>query len=165
MRMVLCLILCIGLLAISSTAIAEQDCLKKCQSLGDHYYNECLQSVSNGKRPSGLIELNKFEPPEKGYPTQKYCYDYAISETDHCFSNCSDEFSFDGMFKPSYQRNDIVDPKVKAAQEAENAKDVDCVIRSGPMMDFCYDNFPEGDKRETCLEKVLQWQRKCMYEQ
>ena len=135
-----------------------------CQELGDEHYNECLTSISNGEEPEEYTSFlnGEFVAPEKGYPTQAYCYEYAQVHSRWCFDRCPEIISLYGMVKPSYHRGDIIDPKVKAAQEEQDKKDVDCLTKSNPMMDKCYD-LPEGDKQDDCFSKVFDWQRDCMY--
>jgi len=165
--------MCLSLLTIGSNAFARSECAIKCDETGDYYYKSCLEHVANREWPMGLMTWGeKFEPPEKGYPTQKYCFDYAKQMSRKCYTKCPDEidegfWSLGGFYKPYYDRDDVFDPDVKAAKEAaedkEAKKDFDCLNRSEPMLAFCYDNFPEGDNREACLGKVYKWQVDCMY--
>jgi len=168
MKKLMYLGVCLSMLFIGITAFASPatDCRDECQKEGDSYYSSCHESVAEGERPEGLINLGpKFVPPEEGYPRQEYCLRYAQTMTKDCYAECPKILISFGPENTHgyYTRDDVVDPEIEAKKKAEDDKTTDCLVKSGPKMDLCYDNFKEGAKRDACLEKVYDWQAECIY--
>jgi hypothetical protein len=166
MKKLIIVLLCLGMLAWSFTTFAGDDCSTTignktitCQELGDMYFDECLKSISNGEEPEAYVPIfgQRFVPPEKGFDTLEYCYDYAKIHSDSCFEKCPVLL----FSTPRYFRDDIIDPEEKAAQDAKSEKNIDCLAKSDSMLQECLD-LPEGDKKDECMSKVIKWQIDCM---
>jgi hypothetical protein len=165
MKKELYIIICLSVLVFSSTAIASE-CSDKCQELGDSYYEECLESVSRGERPSEYLtwpDQKKFQPPEPGYPTQKYCYDYAKLLTDEsCFNKCPEEMDvFYGPYQPKYHRV-IKSPEQEKRENDQSTCKTKCLANTfGKFQDDCLKTKSEKECNDLILEEYLKCEREC----
>jgi hypothetical protein len=110
MHKIMLLGICFLLLVFSSIAFADE-CSKDCQTLGDAYYDICMEYLNRGEAPPEIITFDsKFIVPEKGYPRNQYCYSYAVRFSYDCFEECPPMITLFGPIDPRYTRNHIVKP-------------------------------------------------------